>query len=57
MKQRRYIVTIEAYIWAESDAEAKSLAGNIADMLPSESDASVVSVVHNEFGSLIFKNL
>lgn len=57
MKEQRYIVTIEAYIYAESDEDAKSKAIEIVDMLPEDSSPGIESIICNPFGSFKFRQI
>jgi uncharacterized protein (UPF0210 family) len=51
---KRYAVTIDLYVHADSDAEAIKQADKIAEKLRSKEDnhASVLEIWENQFGSL-----
>ena len=54
---KRYAATIDLYIYANSDKEAREKAQKMAELLRKEDDnhASVISVERAEFGEVKFK--
>jgi len=59
MKKRRYVVTLDAYLYARNDNEAKVLAAKFAERLRENDDneAQVLKLEESPFASLSFRTV